>query len=150
MIPPWRVSISGERILQSLESFVRAVHPNHWLHIQPDGTIRFLDQRFANPNTITIGTDPRVGMPTLTRDYSDSYSQVEVRGNSTAMPLIVQTLPWEGSSDTDGGLQEAFEWGTFTTNATAIAAWTPSQYQQPGTYRQATPPAPAPWSTRPT
>ena len=134
VVPPWRVSISGERILQSLESFVQSCHPNHWLHIQPDGTIRFLDQRLPNVNTITIGTDPRVGMPTLTRDHNDSYSQIEVRGNTTAMPVIAQTLPWEGSGDPDGGLQEAFEWGTFVTNATAIAAWTPSQYQQPGTF----------------
>jgi hypothetical protein len=134
VIPPWRVSISGERILQSLESFVQSCHPNHWMHIQPDGTIRFLDQRLANNNTITLGTDPRQGLPTLTRDYADSYSQVEVRGNTTAVPVILQTLPWEGSADSDGGLQEAFEFGTFTTNAAAIAQWTPSQFQQPGTF----------------
>lgn len=134
VIPPWRVSISGERILQALESFAQSVHPNHWLHIQPDGTIRFLDQRLANPNTITIGTDPRQGLPTMTRDYADSYSQVEVRGNTTAVPVILQTLPWEGSADTDGGLQEAFEWGSFATNAAAIAAWTPAQFNQPGSF----------------
>jgi hypothetical protein len=134
VIPPWRVSISGERILQSLESFVQSCHPNHWLHIQPDGTIRFLDQRTATNNTITIGTDPRQGLPTLTRDYADSYSQVEVRGNTTAVPVILQTLPWEGSGDADGGLQEAFMWGSFASNAAAIAAWTPSQFQQPGTF----------------
>jgi hypothetical protein len=133
VIPPWRVSISGERILQSLESFVQSCHPNHWLHIQPDGTIRFLDQRAANPNTITIGTDPRQGLPTLTRDYADSYSQVEVRGNTTAVPIILQTLPWEGSADTDGGLQEAFAWNGHT-SAAAKALWRPSDFQQPGTF----------------
>jgi hypothetical protein len=133
VIPPWRVTISGERILQSLESFCQSVHPNHWLHIQPDGTIRFLDQRLATNNTITIGTDPRQGLPTLTRDYADSYSQVEVRGNTVAQVVIVQTSPWEGSSDTDGGLQEAFAWGTHT-SAAAKALWRPSDFEQPGTY----------------
>ncbi len=134
VIPPWRVSISGERILQSLESFIQTCHPNHWMHIQPNGVIRILDQRLATNNTLTLGSDPRLGMPTLTRDYSDSYSQVTVRGNTQASPVIVQTLPWPGSTATDGGLQQAFTWGSYSTNAAAIAAWGPSQYNQPGSY----------------
>lgn len=132
VIPPFRVSISGERILQSLESFVQSCHPNHWLHLQPDGTIRFLDIRNAVATTLVLGTDPRIGMPTMTRDHSDCYSQVTVRGNTLATPVILQTLPWPGSSATDGGLVEQFAWGSHSTNAAAIAAWTPSDYQQPG------------------
>jgi hypothetical protein len=119
--------------LQSIESFIQTCHPNHWLHVQPNGIIRILDQRLATNNTLTLGADPRLGMPTLTRDYSDSYSQVTVRGNTQASPVIVQTLPWP-SGGSDGGLQEAFTWGTYSTNAAAIAAWTPSQYNQPGSY----------------
>ncbi len=133
VIPPWRVSISGERILQALEYFVSTCHPNAWLHVQPDGTIRFLDQRLAAANTITIGTDPRQGLPTLTRDYTDNYSQVEVRGNTLAVPVILQTLPWEGSSSSDGGLQEAFAWGGHT-SAAAKALWKPNDFNQPGAF----------------
>jgi hypothetical protein len=132
VIPPFRVSISGERILQSLEAFVQSCHPNHWLHVQPDGTIRFLDQRLATNNTLVLGTDPRIGMPTMTRDYFDCYSQVEVRGNTLATPVILQTLPWPGSTATDGGLVEDFGWGGHT-SAAAKALWRPSDYQQPGT-----------------
>jgi hypothetical protein len=137
VIPPWRVSVSGERILQSLEGLVQSCHPNHWLHVQPDGTIRFLDMRQATNNTLTLGGDPRLGMPTLTRDYADSYSQVEVRGNTLAVPVILQTLPWPGSTASNGGLIEAFEWGSYSTNAAAIAAWIPADYQNPGSYAAA-------------
>jgi hypothetical protein len=130
VIPPWKCIISGERILQALEEFVRTCHPNHWLHVQPDGTIRFLDARLASNNTLTIGTDPRVGLPTLTRDYADTYSQVEVRGNTQATGYTLQTNPWSGSSSSDGGLQEAFAYPGFS-NAAAKAAWTPANYNQP-------------------
>jgi hypothetical protein len=130
VIPPWRVIVSGERILQALEEFVRTCHPNHWLHVQPDGTIRFLDARLPTTNTLTLGADPRLGMPQLTRDYSDSYSQVEARGNTQATAVTLQTSPWPGSSSSDGGLQEDFAWGSHT-NAAAKALWNPSDYNQP-------------------
>ena len=130
VIPPWRVQISGERILQSIEQFVQTCHPNHWLHIQPDGTIRFLDMRSPTNNTLTLGGDPRLGMPQLTRDYSDCFSQVEVRGNTLAVAMTLQTSPWPGSSSTDGGLQEDFAWGSYS-NAQAKANWVPADYTQP-------------------
>jgi hypothetical protein len=130
VIPQGRVSISGERILQAIENFVQQWHPNHWLHIQPDGTIRFLDLRQAASNTLIMDSDPRIDKPTLTRDYSDCFSQVIVRGNTLATPVVVQTQPWPGSSLSDGGLQEDFAWGTYT-NAQAKANWTPASYNQP-------------------
>jgi hypothetical protein len=130
VIPPFRVSISGERILQSLEAFVQSCHPNQWMHIQPDGTIRFLDMRIPANNTLTLGGDPRLGMPTMTRDYSDCYSQVEVRGNTLAVAMTLQTQPWPGSGSSDGGLQEDFAWGSLS-NAAAKAAWVPADFTQP-------------------
>jgi len=134
VVPPWRVIVSGERILQSLESFVQTCHPNHFLHVDPSGNIRFLDQRTFTSNTLTLnGDDPRVGMPQLTRDLSDRYSQVLVRGNTLCVPVTIQTLPWPGSTLTDGGLQEDFAWGSYT-NAEAKAAWSPSDYSQPNQY----------------
>jgi hypothetical protein len=130
VIPPWRVTVSGERILQALESFVQSCHPNHYLHVQPDGTIRFLDSRNFSGSTLTLGSDPRLGMPSLTRDYSDSYSQVQVRGNTKVQGVILQTLPWSGSMASDGGLQEDFAWGVLSSSA-AKAAWTPACWNQP-------------------
>lgn len=130
IIPPWTVRISGERLLLSLENFVQSCHPNHFLHVQPDGTIRFLDSRTFTSNTLTLGADPRLGMPQLTRDYSDSYSQVEVRGNTLVRLAVLQTEPWQGSSASDGGLQEDFGYGS-TSNAAAKAAWVPTDWSQP-------------------
>ena len=43
IIPQWRVTIAGERILSRLEAFVQSCHPNHFLHVDPRGNIRFLD-----------------------------------------------------------------------------------------------------------
>lgn len=130
VIPQGRVTISGERILQSLEQFVQSYHPNHWLHIQPDGTIRFLDMRSPTNNTLTLGGDPRLGMPQLTRDYSECFTQVIVRGNTLAVGMTLQTSPWPGSGSSDGGLQEDFAWGSFN-NAQAKANWTPANFTQP-------------------
>ena len=130
VIPPWRASISGERILQAIESFVTSVHPNHMLWVQPDGTLRFLDIRTFVASTLTIGSDPRLAMPTLTRDYSDCYSQVLVRGSALVVGVTLGLNPWPGSTSADGGMQEDFAWGSYT-NAQAIANWTPSDWNQP-------------------
>jgi hypothetical protein len=130
VVPPWRVSISGERILQSLESFVTSVHPNHFLHVEPGGTIRFLDSRSFSVATLTIGGDPRLDMPSLTRDYSDSYSQVAIRGNTRVEGFTLQTLPFPGSADADGGLQEDFAWGVLS-NAAAKSGWVPACWTTP-------------------
>lgn len=133
IIPPWTVRVSGERILQSLESFIQSVHPNFWMHVDTSGNIRVLDMRSATNTTLTMGSDPRVGQPQLTRDYSDCFSQVHIRGNTLVRAVTIQTQPWPGSTLTDGGLQEDFAWGSYT-NAQAKANWTPSDWSQPNQY----------------
>lgn len=133
IIPPSRASIAGERILQSLEAFVQTYHPNQYLYVDPVGTIRFLDPRLFSVTTLTLGSDPRLMMPTLTRDLGDCYSQVEVRGNTLVRAVTLQTAPWPGSSSSDGGLQEAFAWGSLS-GAAAKAAWVPAGWSQPNQY----------------
>lgn len=130
IIPPWRVTVAGERLLAAIEQFVTTCHPNHFLHVQPDGTIRLLDTRTFAGNTLTLGSDPRLGMPMLTRDLSDNYSQVEIRGNTLVRAVTVATSPWPGSSSPDGGLQEDFAWGSYT-NAQAKTNWLPTDWSQP-------------------
>lgn len=133
IIPPGQVRISGDRILQALESFVQSCHPNHWLHVDPTGNIRFLDLRSCTNNTLTIGGDPRIGMPQLTRDFTDCYSQIFVRGYTLVQAVTIQTLPWPGSGLSDGGLQEDFAWGSYS-NSAAKAAWVPADWSQPNQY----------------
>lgn len=133
ILPPWVVRISGERILQSLENFIQSCHPNHFIHVDPSGYIRVFDTRTFSPNTLTIGGDPRVGMPMLTRDFTDCYSQMEIRGNTLVTGMTLQTMPWPGSGAPDGGLQEDFAHDGLS-NAAAKAAWVPSDWSQPNQY----------------
>ncbi len=130
VIPPFRVTFTGERIIQAIESAIQSCHPNHWVHVDVAGNIRFLDQRLFTSNTITLGgSDVRWLMPSLHRDLSDTYSQVVVRGDLSVSGVTLALKPWPGSSSSDGGLQEDFAFGPYATNAAAIAAWSPSMYQ---------------------
>ena len=118
VVPPFRVDFVGERILQSIESTIQAVHPNHWLFVVGDnagsdvvGTIRILDQRTFAGNTVTLGEDPsspetdgtygnRWLMPSLHRDTSDCYSQLVVRGGLQTAGTVLAVKQWPGSTFT--------------------------------------------------
>jgi len=142
IIPPFPVTFAGERILQSIESAIQSCHPNHWLYVDNAGNIRVVDTTAFTNNTITLGTDPRAGMPSLHRDISDCASQVVVRGDMDVTGVTLGLKPFPGSSYTFnwapsggviacGGLVEDFAgWGGWTTNAQAKAAWTPGLFQQ--------------------
>ncbi len=144
VIPPFQLSFCGERLLQSVESVVQTCHPNHWLQVDPAGNIRLLDQRLCTNNTVTLGgSDPRWLMPSLHRDHSDSYSQLIVRGDVDVSGVYLSVLPTAmtgtivyngplsgGVNVNTGGLYPDFAFAGYTTNAAAIAAWTPSSYQQ--------------------
>jgi len=130
VIPPFRVTFAGERIIQSIESAVQSCHPNHWVYIDVSSNIRIVDQRLFTSNTVTLGgSDVRWLMPSLHRDLSDCYSQLVVRGDLCVSGVTLAVKPWPGSASSDGGLQEDFAFGSYSTNAAAIAAWSPSMFQ---------------------
>jgi hypothetical protein len=140
VIPPQRVSVSGERILQALESFVQIYHPNHWFHIDPLGNLRVFDPRtFATDITLTLdGTDPRVPLPTLSRDWNGCYQRVEIRGDTLVFGITLSLAPWPGSALADGGIAEDFAHDGLT-NAQAKTDFKASDWNQPGqTWGQAT------------
>jgi hypothetical protein len=146
------MTFCGERLLQSVESIIQTCHPNHWLHVDPAGNIRVLDQRATTNYTVTLGntsTSPepdgtygsRWLMPQLHRDLSDSYSKLIVRGDIDVSGIYLSILPTTetgtivynssltGGSDVNtGGLYPDFVFGSYTTNASAIAAWSPSSF----------------------
>ncbi len=144
VIPPFQLSFCGERLFQSVESVVQTCHPNHWLQVDPAANIRLLDQRLCTNNTVTLGgSDPRWLMPNLHRDHSDCYSQLIVRGDVDVSGVYLSVLPTAmtgtivyngplsgGTNVNTGGLYPDFAFGPYTTNAAAIAAWTPSSYNQ--------------------
>lgn len=108
VVPPFRLTFAGERLLQNMESVIQTCHPNHWLHIEPDGDIRILDQRDNDEVTLTLGGDPRLMPPTLTRDHSDTYSRLVTRGDVFVMAVTLGLRPYPGSSETDAGIIEDF------------------------------------------
>ena len=132
VIPGYVARVIGERILPALEAFVQQFHPNHFLYVQPDGTIRFLDPRTFPVRTVTLNdpADHRWGMPELTRDATDNYSRVLVRGNTLVRAVTLQDKPWPGSTAADGGLAEDFAHDGLT-NAAAKAAWHYVDWSQP-------------------
>jgi hypothetical protein len=79
----------------------------------------------------------------MTRDTSDTYSEVIVRGGPLVVGCTLALKQWPGSSYTynggaltggsaipSGGLIEDFAFGSYTSNAAAKAAWSPAMYQQ--------------------
>ncbi len=146
VVPPFPISFAGERLLQSVEGTLQIAHPNHWVYVDVSGNIRFLDQRTFTNNTVTLGTS-RWLMPTLTRDITDQYSQLIVRGGLSVSGVTLTLAQQPGSSYTTtwsqgthaststtvatGGLVEDFAgWGGYTTNVAACAAWVPGDFQQ--------------------
>ena len=132
IIPPFEVDVAGERILQSLEGVVQSCHPNHFVQVDPQGNIRFLDPRtFANGITLVMdGSDPRVGRPSITADWSGCYTACVVRGNSLVVPVTLSLQPWPGSSASNGGLQEDFAHDGLT-NSQAKAQWRATDFTSP-------------------
>ena len=111
VIAPFTLAFAGERILSSVESVTQTCHPNHWLSIDPVGNIRILDQRQNTVSTITLnGSDPRWSLPTITRDTSDTYSEVIVRGGPLVVACTLALQQWPGSSYTYNGGHSPAAW----------------------------------------
>lgn len=120
VIPPNPVRIGGDCLLRSIAGFLSQWAPNHAMWVQPDGVIRFLDMRSPTETTITLDDCPtRVEPPSLSRDVSECFQRVLVRGKAVALPKLLTLL--------NGGLVEDFAWGVLD-NAGAKAAWTPDEF----------------------
>ncbi len=132
IIPPFEVDVQGERILQALEGVAQSCHPNHFVQVDPQGNIRFLDPRtFAGAITLVMdGSDPRVGRPAITADWSGCYTACQVRGNSLVVPVTLSLQPWPGSAASNGGLQEDFAHDGLT-NSQAKAQWRATDFTMP-------------------
>jgi hypothetical protein len=132
IIPPFEMDISGEHILQALEGAVQTCHPNHFVQVDPQGNIRFLDPRtFTADVSLTMdGSDPRVGRPAITSDWAGCYTSCIVRGHDLVVPVTLQTLPWPGSTATDGGLTVDFAHDGLTSSQ-AEAQWRATDFTNP-------------------
>jgi hypothetical protein len=126
IIPPFEVAIGGERILQAIEGAVQSVHPNHFLQVAHDGTIRLHDPRtWPADITLTINdaSDPRVGMPSMTTDWSNCYQRCIVRGHDRVIAVSLNL--------SKGDLTEDFAHDGLT-NTEAKAQFKAADFQDPG------------------
>lgn len=122
-IPPGPCPIGGEKLFSALVSFCAQWAPTHVPHVEPDGTIRFLDLRAFSPLTLTYNSDP-ILISELSRDTADCASRVVVRGQGIAEMILFST--------TNNGLSEAPFAHDGLTVAQAKADWTPDDFRTPG------------------
>lgn len=122
-IPPHEVYVGSDKFGMALDGFVQQWAPNYRMWVDPDGNFRFKDIRTFPPATFTMGYDP-VEPSDLTRDVGDCFQRVVARGQPIAVLAVLKL--------SDGDLVENFAHDGLT-NAQAKAAWTPADFQQPGT-----------------
>jgi hypothetical protein len=116
IVPPDPVTLSGERLWNTLRSFASEWCRNHALWVLPDGTVRMLDTRAFAGLTLTLHTDP-VDNPSWTRSTEDCATRLVIRGGANVQPAHV--------SKVDGTFTEGFSSGDKT-------AWSWSKYARPG------------------
>lgn len=132
--PTRDVTIQGERLWAALQGVARAHHPNRWLHILPDGTIRCYDLRSTTPLTLTLedGTD-LVDTESLsfTRDVSDSFTRVLYRGQPRVEPVELRLNPPVAAGNKYVALAEKFAHSGLT-NTQAKDQYVYSDWASPG------------------
>ncbi len=121
IIPPAPCYFQGGKLGSAIEGFLAGWAWNALFHIQPDGTMRFLDQRTFTNHTFTLDSDPIEPTP-LHRTCSENFQRVIVRGGPLNLGLMLDTL--------HGGIVETFA-HTGLTNAQAKAAWHASDFTTP-------------------
>lgn len=138
VIPPFPVTISGERVLSAVEATMRQIAPNHQLHVLPDGTLRFLDGRLFGsntngyPNVVTLSmgdTTDKVDVSgvSMSVDTEPCYSQVQVRGADYSEMKLYETDP---VTPANGSLLELFDHDNLS-NTEAKTIWKLGDFDQP-------------------
>ena len=128
-VPQTSVRFGGERLFNAIEGLVATWQPNHWFHVEPDGTLRFHDTRSFTEHVFTHGSD-RIELDGVSRDIGQCFSRVVVRGESLAEMFMFSTK--------QGTLSES----PFNYNATSVAAckaaWTPADFFTPNSDSEGT------------
>lgn len=124
VIPPYPVYLGGQKLVAAYDAFLQSQAPNYTLWIDPaTGSFRFLDMRqfggqgYSTSGCVTLTMDSDPIVPTgLSRDTTDCYQRVQVRGQPWIEPVLLSTKTGSLMPDWTGAQQNA---------------WSPSNFNQP-------------------
>lgn len=133
VVPPFPVYVQGEKSLSQIASAVQQGSPNFMLSVEPDGTLRFLDQRLFGddgegyPETIDLTLDDATDLVetqniNLSYDLADNYTRVLVRGENYAEGKMLSLM--------NGTMEEVFDHDGLD-NEEAKDAWKLSDFTNP-------------------
>ena len=131
-LPPRPISLGGSKLIACLEGFLNQYAPNHALHIEPNGDMRFLDTRTLTAVDITLGVD-KCYPPEINEEINDCYNAVLIRGAAVIVPKLAQladsTLAedfptdktlWSPTDFSDPSKDKAYATGTCTCSTTTV------------------------------
>jgi hypothetical protein len=109
VIPPSPVVVQGEKILQALQGVLDSWQPNHWIHVDPDGTIRVHDVREATviDRTLAGADSPPVdgaGVQ-ISRSIQGCAGRVVIRGGPDVTANWLSLAGGTGTTSKTGTVQ---------------------------------------------
>jgi hypothetical protein len=139
VIPPFPVSVSGEKLLAAVEGVLHQVNPLVCLHVDhASAELRFLDLRqfgsgsggYGDTVTLNLESDDRVDPAgfQVHESVQECFSRVVVRGAPYTRLMRLETVPANGSQ---ASLEEDFGHNGLTSDQ-AKAKWTPRDFTSPG------------------
>jgi hypothetical protein len=119
LIPPRPTYVVGEKFFEAIDAFLQQNAPNVKLWVEPDGTLRFVDLRTFDDETLTMGDDP-IEPVEIGRDLTGCWQRLLIRGAPIAVMFLFKL---SGSS-----LAEDFAYGAVS-NSAAKAAFNPNDFK---------------------
>jgi hypothetical protein len=126
-VPMSAKSIGGRRVADAIAGLLAELQPMHFLHVELDGTIRFLDPRMFDTVALELNGDdePRIDVAgvTMSRSLDGCFPRVVVQGGPDVEPVR-----W---SLQDGTLEKHYDHDGYTDEAAMEAAWRPGHWTDP-------------------
>jgi hypothetical protein len=128
LIPPYPVTVAGERLLQAIQGVIKSNQPNHFVHVEPAGVMRVHDARDASAVTLTMDSATQVPAVdvagiNMSRSVDGCYSRVVVRGGPKVDAVLLGL--------DEGTLEEHFDHDGLTSEADIKALWRPTHFTNP-------------------
>lgn len=98
IIPTHPVTIQGDKLFSAVEGVIEDKNPNFWFHTEPDGTLRFFDQRKFGGTVVTLSgggspTVPAIVVPVVLNGKVESLWIANGGLGYTSTPTIAFADP---------------------------------------------------------